>query len=1034
MTPIYHFPLRSLSSVILLCAALCVSSSAPSTLASPFPALYNTEPDLTGPMPAAQAAGALTLPTGFKAKVFASEPDVQNPIAMTWDAKGRLWIAENYTFAEAPRKFDMSLRDRILILEDPNGTGAFTKRTVFSDELQMLTSIEVGREGVWAMCPPQLLFIPTPPQAEQPTGAAQVVLDGFTIPPESYHNFANGLRWGPDGWLYGRCGGTAPGDIGAPGTPTAERIPLRGGMWRYHPMRKVFEALNAGTTNPWGHDWDKHGELFFINTVNGHLWHSITGAHYVRSSTVDPNPHVYSLIDQHADHFHFDTAQNWTKSRDGAANAFGGGHAHIGALIYQGNNWPAAFHDRLFTFNMHGLRANQELLERQGTGYVGHHGEDFLFAGDKWFRGLDLSCGPDGSVFAIDWSDTGECHERNGVHRTSGRIFKIQYGEPKAVSGLDVSQLPEDALVQLHLHPNAWFQQQARRVLVERAHNGTPLLEASQRLRALSDNADPVPALRGLWTLYAMGATDTAILRSKLSHPDEHVRTWAIRLLSDSWSLDTVTSQRPKGTDRASEVQAILPTFVEMARTDASGLVRLALASTLQRLPYRERVALASELVARAEDAMDHNQPLLVWYGLIGLGVEDPAGLVKIAQHCALPLTRQCIARRLAENIEKTPEHLNSLLEFTLNASREFQSDILKGLSQGLTGWRKAPKPLAWDAIAASLSASGDEGLREGVRELSVVFGDGRALKEVAALALDGAAELAARKAALQTLISSGAPELRAVCEKLLSVRFLNPLAARGLSLFDDPQVGALLAKAYPSFHGSERPQLIATMVSRASFVGPLLTAMETGKIPRTDLSAFTVRQIRSFNNAALNAQLATVWGDLRESDTDKKALIANYREEMGPEALAKGDRSQGRLVFSGICGACHMMYGEGGKIGPDLTGAGRDNLDYLLENIADPSAVVSADFRMTILHLKDGRVLNGMVRNKTERTLAVQTMTEQLTLERSEITRMEELPVSLMPEGLLEALSPTQRRDLIAYLIQKRQAPLPQGYQEATR
>jgi hypothetical protein len=199
-------------------------------------------------------------------------------------------------------------------------------------------------------------------------------------------------------------------------------------------------------------------------------------------------------------------------------------------------------------------------------------------------------------------------------------------------------------------------------------------------LRALSDNADPVPALRGLWTLYAMGATDTAILRSKLSHPDEHVRTWAIRMLSDSWSLDTVTSQRPKGTDRASEVQAILPTFVEMARTDASGLVRLALASTLQRLPYRERVALASELVARAEDAMDHNQPLLVWYGLIGLGVEDPAGLVKIAQHCALPLTRQCIARRLAENIEKTPEHLNSLLEFTLNAPREFQSDILKGL------------------------------------------------------------------------------------------------------------------------------------------------------------------------------------------------------------------------------------------------------------------------------------------------------------------------------------------------------------------
>jgi putative membrane-bound dehydrogenase-like protein len=997
--------------------------------AADFPQPFNTEKDMSIPlMPAEEAAAKFQVPPGFKVSVFASEPDVQNPIAMSWDSRGRLWIAENYTYAERPTRFELGLRDRIVIFEGTNG-GHFTKRTVFTDDVQMLTSIAVGHGGVFMMCPPQLLFVPTQ-DGDKPSGPAQVLLDGFTPPQDNYHNFANGLKFGPDGWLYGRCGASAPGDVGAPGTPAAERIPLRGTMWRYHLKTHVFEALCSGTTNPWGHDWNEHGELFFINTVNGHLWHGITGAHFVRPHTIDPNPHAYAQIDQHADHWHFDTTQDWTKSRNGAANALGGGHAHIGMMFYQGDNWPAEYRGHLFTWNMHGRRANQEIIERLGSGYVGKHGTDILLAEDKWFRGIDLGYGPDGGVFAIDWSDTGECHDSTGVHRTSGRIFKITYGEPKHVEPFDLTQLNPNELASLQLKKDEWFARQARIELASRADRGEHPGFAQVQLRdVFPGDSDTIHKLRALWTLHSIGATPSDFLVKRLHDDDEHVRAWAIRLLSDNWPLDTCMSTRPVNEDKDHGIlPPLLEEFVKLAKSDSSALIRLALASVLQRLPAAQRPALASALVAHAEDANDHNLPLMIWYGLIPVADSDPAALAKLAASCELPTTRRFIARRLVEDIEKKPAPVNVLLTAGKTKGGAYLSDILTGFSEGMSGWRKATKPEEWDSVVAMLGKTEDDALLARVRELSVLFGDGRALDEVKQIALDGKAEMGARKAALQTLIESNPPDLRAVCEQLLGTRFLNATAVRGLSRFDDPALGEKLAKSYRSFIGIERPALIETLVARPAFAKALLAEVAAGKIPRADVTPFHARQIRAFNDPALTKLLTEAWGELREPAADKKALIAKLRARLTPDVLAKADLSAGRAVFSTVCTACHRLYGQGNDIGPDLTGAGRDNLDYLLENIADPSAVVNADFRMTVIEMKDGRILTGMVRAQTARTVTLRALDGVNTLERGDIKKMELSPVSMMPEGLLEAIGETQVRDLIGYLMQKTQVPLPEG------
>lgn len=984
--------------------------------AEDFPEVYNSEPDKTAEPPSAEdAVKMFSLPEGFHATIFASEPEVRNPIAMAWDWKGRMWVAENYTYAERATRFELGLKDRVLIFEDENWDGIADKRTVFTEDVQMLTSVEVGRGGVWLMCPPQLLFIPDKDGNDVPDGSAEVVLDGFTVAESNYHNFANGLRWGPDGWLYGRCGHSCPGRVGVPGTPDKDRIPIEGGVWRYHPERKVFEVISHGTTNPWGHDWTKYGELFFINTVNGHLWHGIPGAHFKESFGSDPNPFVFERLDMHADHWHFDTSGKWSESRDGAANKFGGGHAHVGMMIYQGDAWPEEFQDRLYTLNMHGFRANRERLDQEGSGYVGKHEPDVFLTDDKWFRGIDIRQGPGGAAYILDWSDTGECHEHTGVHRTSGRIYRIGYGN---VTKPDFSWSAKlgDKLLRQPRNPVPWTD----RELLASVGEPTP-----ENLRKLAmAGKDTSLRLRAMWALHALGA-DRSDWNDFCGDEDEHIRSWAIRLITDDLPIDTVEGVRPNQDHEALDPD-MLSRFVFMGKRDNSGLVRLTLASTLQRLPCDKREGLASALVSHEKDAGDHNMPSMVWFGICPLAEHDPMALVRIAEKCRWPDTLRWISRSLSMQIEEKPKPLDALLTFASTADEDIQSALLSGVGEGLQGWRKAPKPQSWDSFVASAGDAREGKLVKQIRDLSVLFGDGRALDEIKNVAMDGEGDMAQRKAALETLIDARPDDLREICETLLGDRAVNAVAVKGLALFNDPKLGKSLAGQYRRFSPGDKASVMEVLVSRPEWAAAMLTEMKSGRIPKTELSAFQARQIRSFENEELSAALANVWGELRESSEDKRKMIEEWTAKLSPDTLAQADLSQGRVLFSGICGACHTLYGEGGKIGPDLTGSNRADLSFLLENIFDPSSVVSADFRMTLLTLNDGRVLTGIVAEENDKTLTLRQAAEETRIEKSEIEKRDVSPVSVMPEGLLLAFTEDQVRDLIAYLMHPTQVALP--------
>jgi len=1004
--------------------------------AEDFPTPLNTEKATTSPMAPEEVVRTAKLPPGFVLSVFAAEPNVQNPIAITTDERGRLWVAENYSWAGGGAGgFDANQRDRIVVLEDSDGDGKHDKRTVFWDSARKLTSVEVGFGGIWAICLPNLLFIPDANRDDVPDSAPQIVLDGINEGTVG-HTPANGLKWGPDGWLYARHGIQATSSIGKPGASESQRIKINTGVWRYHPTRGTVETVMHGMTNSWGFDFDQHGEQFVINTVIGHLWHTVPGAHVRRMYGVDMNPYTFQLIEQTADHVHWDTGENWSDVRKGITDktsAAGGGHAHIGLMIYQGDNWPEEYRNRVYTLNLHGLRINSDILVRQGAGYIAKHGPDLCFLKDPWFRGMDLITGPDGGVFIADWSDTGECHDHDGVHRTSGRIYKLTYGEPKKVAALDLSKSESSELVKQQLLPNVWWPRQARRILAERAAKSATqpdLLEARAIAAKLivQDDLNVRQRLRLLESLNALGASiDMSATNAKLV-TDEHIRVSVLRFMIDAASVapaaptgDGGLAGRPIRTGKT--LEAVLK---ETAENDPSGLVQLYVASAMQQLPADQRWSIAEALAAKSDFANDRMLPLMIWYGIEPAIPRDPSRALVLVKNSRIPLLTECIVRRLTLEIERDPITVNRLVKLAAKDSADQGKSIITGMGLALNGWQKAKPPAGWSQLAEQFSKTESADLKRHLQSLSVVFGDGRALDELRKLVTDGNAEAESRRQALRALLVSKPADYVPTLFNLLGDRAIMLEAIRGLAQYDHPDTPAQIINRVGVYGLAERAEMINTLVSRPAYAKALLTAVREKKIATSEITAFHARQIRTFENEALTKELTELWGDVRVTAAEKRTLIEQFKTQLTPETLAKANLSAGRATFQKTCANCHVLYGVGRKLGPDITGSNRKNLDYLLENVLDPSASVGADFRAISVVLDSGRVLTGVVSEQNERTIILQTAQEPVTLDRQQIEEVKQTSLSVMPDGLLQNLTAEQIRDLIGYLMSTEQVALP--------
>ncbi len=998
-----------------------------------------------------EAAKAMTVPEGFKVTLFAGDPDVVQPIAMAIDDRGRVWVAEAYSYPT--RVPDDQAKDRILIFEDTDGDGKFDKRKVFYDKLNLVSGLELGFGGVWVGAAPYLMFIPDKDGDDVPDGKPEILLDGWGH--QDTHETLNAFTWGPDGWLYGCHGVFTHSRVGKPGTPDAERVPINAGIWRYHPTRHVFEVFAHGTSNPWGVDFNDYGQCFLTSCVIPHLYHMIQGARYERQGGQHFNPYTYDDIKTIADHRHY-VGNQWRDADRAKSDDQGGGHAHAGAMIYLGGTWPEKYRGAMFMNNIHGARINMDTLTPSGSGYVGGHGPDFIRTNDLWSQIINLQYGPDGNVYMIDWYDKNQCHrvERDVHDRTNGRIFKVSYvggertaegGEPRGQTnrsgmadsvlrtpyslprGGDLKKLSDAALVDLQLDANDWYVRHARRILQERAFVQRLNQETLATLGKIAfEHADETRQLRGLWALGVADEMTWDIVNRGLANHRASVRAWTIQLTQGSrrFGFGTFRSGPIPREPQPPQPNPYVARLIELAKDDPSPLVRLYIASNAQQRSPEQRWPIVRNLISHSEDAADPNLPLMIWYAMEPLAELDANRALHLANHSEIPILLQFMARRITSI--GTPEAIAvPIARMTGMDEPHKRLAFLKGMSEALKGRRQVEMPKEWPELFAELRANGDAETRRLADGLAVTFGDPKAMEALRKKLADAKGDVEQRREALQSLLAARDPRLVATLQKLVAEPALRRDALRGLAAYDDPKTAGVILGVYPALSLEEKRDALNTLAARVATARALVAAIAAKKIPTTDLSADVLRQLRNIEDDELAKQIASVWGSLRDTAEDKVRDIRRVRGMLAARQAGPDELPRGRAVFAKTCQQCHTLFGTGAKIGPDLTGSNRADLEYLLSNVLDPSAVMAKEYQPHLIATTDGRVITGLVLKDDGKTLTLATANDTITLARSDIEEMKLTEKSMMPDDLLKPLKDDEVRALVAYLASPGQVPM---------
>jgi putative membrane-bound dehydrogenase-like protein len=972
------------------------------------------------------AAERMTVAEGLRVRLFASEPEVRQPILVKCDDRGRLWTIQYlqypnpaglkrvqvdrwsrtvYDRVPEPPPHGPKGADRITILEDSDGDGRADRFKDFVSDLNLATGLEFGHGGVFVLNVPYLLFYPDRDRDDVPDGDPEVLLSGFGM--EDAQSLANHLTWGPDGWLYGVNGSTT--------TCKIRGVEFQQGCWRYHPSTRHFELFCEGGSNTFGLTFDEYGELFY-STNGGPFVHAVPGGYYYKSfGKHGPlhNPYAY--------HYFGPLSVDQVP-----------GGPPTGGVVYLGELLPPSFRGRFIAGNFLGHTVSRWKVEGLGVTVRAKYEGPLLDANDTWFGPTDVCVGPDGALYVSDFYDERTAHPDPDAHwdRSNGRIYRVDVPDARPIGDFDLSRTASEALVDLLPGANRWMADRARVELATRRDGSV-----AGRLRAmLADPSDARRTLAGLWGLNAIGGLDPETAAGLLASPQAPVRVWAARLLGEMES-------DPRAWDAYAAWLAHPPRPL-----DAKD--RLQAAANARRMRGTAALAVVDAILRDAPDAEEERIDWSTWWAIERLAIAERSRLLEMFspenlhqtayRRQSARLVRRYAAEGSAEGyecclrlLEATPaahrrESLESLLSGLSERCRE-----LPGVGQGGLFEEHAASPLS--APAASERDHDPVGgpLLAYVKQLWLGDPEDLLLVQLALQCnIEGAYERLLRSldasvprdrvlAVLKILREFARPDAEPVVLPWLgsAVDDAVRLAAVDVTarFSSETSTRALLA-AYPTGGAELKQRIRSALFGRPPSAAALLAAIESGAVPRDDVALDELRALALFESPEIDAAVRRIWGNVGPGSSEEK--LATMRRFQNDLRAGGGDKGAGKGVFARHCGTCHVLFGEGIPVGPDLTSANRNDRAALLANIVDPSAVVRREYLQYIVETTSGRVLTGLLAEQDPASITVLDAKNVRTkVDRSEIESVRESNASLMPERILDPLTPQELRDLFAYL-----------------
>lgn len=963
--------------------------------------------DGSQPTPPNEALKTFSLRDGFAVDLVASEPGVSQPLFLSWDSRGRMWVVQyrQYQYPAGLKvvRFDHHLRavfdkvpepppnhvpgkDRISVFEDIDGDGLYdTQKDVITD-LNIATSVALGRGGIWVLNPPYLLFYPDADGDDVPDGDPQVHLSGFGL--QDTHSVASSLMWGPDGWLYGANGSTTGGTISSDAT---SGVTFQGQcIWRYHPDTKIFEIYAEGGGNTFSLDIDSRGRVFSgTNGGNTRGWYYPQGSYSQKNwGKHGPltNPYAFGFFD----------AMKFEGDGRRFPQAF---------MVYEGGLFPShEFDGSIIAPNsMQNLVWHSQRIP-DGSTYRTVDQVNLCESSDRWFRPVYGGVGPDGAVYLADWYDTRLSHvsPMDDWHKESGRIYRIRPKnlQPRYASG-DLAQAADEVLIGLFADPNKWVRQRAMLELGWRAKLQPRTIAQLERL------VDERGSLESLWSLNLQRELTTARAIRWLTHSDSDIRRWVVRLLGD----------------RHEDLSELVP----LAAQEADIQVRSQLAATARRISAQTGLGIARQLMNHAEDLEDPHMPLMIWWA-IESHANDWDSIQEFAADESLwelPMMRDAIAGRLMQRFAAAGtaidlEHCAQLVEMAPNSGAK--ELLIIGLNMAFQGRTLPPLPAKLASeLRAYQAARGESGIVLAVRQ-----GDSDAMKMALERLKDPQADLGLR---MEIASAFGSVKYAPAMDYLLTLAAgratnepaLQRVALQALAIYDDPKIARTLASGFDSQISAEhslRATGCRTLASRASWALVLLNEVNEWRLRPTDIPADVIQRLRTYEDPEIVAAVEKAFGKPADiSSPEKVAEIVRLTELL---SSTTGDPAMGVQHFTKLCATCHRLYGQGLDVAPALDNYDRGNLKFWLPAIIAPSIEIREGFQSYLALTVDDRVVTGMIAAQDPKTVTLRTADNQvIILPRDELVQLRALNTSLMPEDLLKQLSDAEIKDLFAYLMQ---------------